>query len=216
MITLVLADDHPLILLGLKQLFAQEPDFRVLAYCATGAEALEAVRRHRPEILVLDLRLPGKDGLAVLREMQAEVLSTRVVILTAALHEDQVVEAIHLGAHGVVLKEMAPKFLVECMRKVHAGDEWFERRSIGHLLGRIRQRGAKAQELALLTKREREIVYLVVQDLSSQDIAKRLSISEGTVKLHLHNVYAKLKVTGRLALLLYAREHGLNGSPAER
>ncbi len=216
MITLVLADDHPLILLGLKQLFAQEPDFRVLACCATGAEALEAVRRHRPEILVLDLRLPGKDGLTVLREMRAEGLSTRVVILTGALHEDLVVEAVHLGAHGVVLKEMAPKFLVECIRKVHAGDEWFEKRSIGHILGRIRQRDAKAQDLALLTKREREIVYLVVQDLSNQEIAKRLSIGEGTVKLHLHNVYAKLQVAGRLALLLYAREHGLNGSPAER
>ena len=126
-VTLVLADDQPIILYGLEQLFAREQDFHVLASCATGEETLEAVRGHRPAVLVLGLRLPAKDGLTVLRELRAEGLPTRVVVFSSALKDELVVEAIHLGARGVVLKEMAPRLLVQCIRKVHAGSEWFER-----------------------------------------------------------------------------------------
>jgi DNA-binding NarL/FixJ family response regulator len=208
-VTLVLADDQPIILYGLEQLFAGEQDFHVVVSCATGEETLKAVRTHQPAVLVLGLRLLAKDGLTVLRELRAEGLPTRVVVFSLALDEEQVVEAIHLGARGVVLKDMAPKLLVQCIRKVHAGGEWLERRSVARLLGRIRQREMKPEgDGGVLTRRELEVVHMVARGLSNQAIGKRLSIGEGTVKVHVHHIYAKLKVPSRVALLLHARTKG--------
>ena len=120
-IRVALADDHPIILDGLELLFRMERDIQVVARCVNGEEALQAVRRHRPDILILDIRMPGKDGLTVLREMKEENLSTQVVLLTVGLDEEEALEALRLGVRGVVLKEMAPQMLVQCVRKVHAG-----------------------------------------------------------------------------------------------
>jgi len=114
-ITLVLADDHPLILDGMENLFRAEDDFKILARCLDGMEALLAVREHKPDILILDLRMPGKGGLEVLRAMKEEGHPTRVVVLTGAVDEVEVAEAIRLGARGLVLKELAPKLLVQCI-----------------------------------------------------------------------------------------------------
>lgn len=209
LITLVAADHHPLILIGLEQLCSREPDLRVLARCADGHETLEAVRTHQPDILVLDFRLPHKDGLDVLREMRMEGLLTRVVFLTAALNNEKVLEAIRLGARGVVLKEMAPQFLVRCIRKVHAGGEWLETHAMGHILERIRrQQEATQSGTVALTRRETEIARLVAQGHSNQAISNALSIGVGTIKAHLHSVYDKLNLDGRLSLLIYARDQG--------
>jgi DNA-binding NarL/FixJ family response regulator len=208
-ISLVLADNHPIILDGLEQLFERGQDFKVLARCGDGEEALRAVRKHRPDILVLDLRLPGKDGLAILREMKRDKLATHVVLLTAAVDEGQVLEAIRLGVRGVVLKEMAPHLLLQCIRKVHAGEQWLEKQSVGRLLEKLLQRETAARQLALdLTPREIEIVRLVARGLRNKGIAERLSVKEGTVKIHLHNIYEKLHVNGRLELTLYAQNKG--------
>ncbi len=209
-VTLVLADDHQIVLEGLVQLFRLERDFRVLARCTNGEETLEAVRGHRPDILVLDVRMPGKDGLQILREIVRDKLPTRVVLLTAALDEDGVVEAIRLGAWGLVLKEMAPETLVQCVREVHAGERWLDNRSVVRALERMARREAGVARLSrLVTPRELEIIRMISAGLRNKEIASRLSISEGTVKIHLHNIYEKLQVDGRLALLLYAREHAL-------
>ncbi|MBI3085386.1 MAG: response regulator transcription factor, partial [candidate division NC10 bacterium] len=112
-------------------LFREEQDFQVLARCVNGEETLHAVRHHRPDILILDIRMPGKDGLAVLREVKKDSLPTRAVLLTVGLDEDDLLEAIRLGVRGVVLKEMAPQMLVQCVRKVQAGEQWLEKRSVG-------------------------------------------------------------------------------------
>lgn len=209
-ITLVLADDHPIILDGLGNLFQREEDIAVLARCRDGEEALRAVRQHRPDILILDLQMPVKDGLEVLREMSKEWLPTRVVILTAGLDEDEVLEATRLGVHGVVLREMAPQLLVQAVRKVAAGDQWLERRSVGKAMEKMLRREAGARQVAgVLTPREIEVVRMVASGLKNQAIADKLHISEGTVKIHLHNIYEKLQVDGRVALTLYARDKGL-------
>src|SRR5437762_5688945 len=121
----VLADDHPIVLGGLAKLFAAENDFEILACANDGDETLRAVRKFRPDILVLDLRMPGKDGLAVLREMKHDGLLTSVILLTASTG-DEVLEAIRLGVRGIVLKYMAPRFIVQCVRKVNAGGKWLE------------------------------------------------------------------------------------------
>ena len=126
-IRLVLADDHPLILQGLESLFQMEGDLEVLACCANGEEALQAVRRHRPDVAVLDVRMPGRNGLDVARQIKAEGLGSRVVLLTAALNDNEILNAFRDGHEAIVLKEMAPRLLLKCIRKVHAGGEWMER-----------------------------------------------------------------------------------------
>jgi DNA-binding NarL/FixJ family response regulator len=209
-IGLVLADDHPIILDGLDHLFRQEGDFKVLARCRDGEETLQAVRKHRPDVLILDLRMPGKDGLAVLREVRKEKQPTRVVLLTAEMSDAEALEAIRLRVNGVVLKEMAPQLLVKCIRKVHAGGQWWEKRSLGRAMETMLRREAGEREIAgVLTPRELQIVRLVASGLHNKEIADKLGISEGTVKIHLHHIYEKLHVDGRLELTLYAQDKGL-------
>jgi DNA-binding NarL/FixJ family response regulator len=209
-IRLVVADDHPFILDGVENLFRLEKDFQLLARCKDGIETIQAVRSHRPDIVILDIRMPEKDGLTIAREMQAEKLPTRVVLLTAELEDDQLLEAVRSGVRGIVLKEMAPQLLVQCIRKVHAGEQWIERRSTALNLEKILQREAAAREIeALITPREINILKMVAQDLRTREIAGKLFIAEGTVKVHLHNIYEKLQVKGRLALLRYAQEKRL-------
>ena len=209
-INLVLADDHPIVLRGLAQLFQEDPDIQILAVCPDGEQAIGAVQQHRPDILILDLKMPGRDGLAVLREIRAQRLPTRVVLLTASLEDSEVVEAVRLGADGVVLKETAPEVLLRAVHQVHSGGQWLERRSVGQALQRAVEREAEARGVAgVLTAREVEIARLVGSGARNKEIARRLSISEGTVKIHLHNVYDKLKVAGRLELVFYLRKKGL-------
>ncbi|PWB76760.1 MAG: DNA-binding response regulator [Candidatus Methylomirabilota bacterium] len=209
-ISLVLADEHPIVLDGLMQLFRVEPDIEVVACCATGMDALESVRTHRPDVLSLGLCMPGMDGLAVLREMNKAKLPTRAVLFTSAINEDQAINAIRLGVCGVVLKEMAPSLLVQCVRKVHAGEQWLEKRSFGRVLDTLLQREAAHRKVAgILTLREIEIVRMVASGQRNKAIADRLVISEGTVKSHLHNIYDKLDLGNRVALCLYAQQKGL-------
>ena len=209
-ITLVLSDDHPLILDGLENLFRLEKDFKVAARCLDGEETVKAVRKHKPDVLVLDIRMPGTDGLSVLRQMKKEKLSTRVVLLTGVLDEEELAEAVRLGVRGLVLKEMAPKLLVQCIRQVHAGELWLEKRSVSLALEKLLRREAGQREVAqLLTPREIEIVKQVVAGLRNIEIGKRLFISEGTVKMHLHNIYQKLGVDSRINLTSYAQGKGL-------
>jgi two-component system, NarL family, nitrate/nitrite response regulator NarL len=208
-IRLVVADDHPIVLDGLKQVFALEPDFQMVASVRNGDEALEAVRRHRPDIAVLDIRMPGKDGLTVVRELARENLPTRIVILTA-VGQDDVFEAIRLGVRGVVLKEMAPKLLMHCIREVHAGRRWLEKGYATHAVEKLLQNEAGRQDIArALTPRELQVAQMTASGMHNKAIAEKLSITEGTAKLHLHHVYDKLKVDGRVALMQYLQTRGL-------
>jgi two-component system, NarL family, nitrate/nitrite response regulator NarL len=209
-IRLVIADDHPIVLQGLQRLFESYQDFEVLRSCEDGEQALAAVRSLRPDILLLDLRMPGSDGLDVLRTISAEKLECRTVLLTAAVSDDQVVEAMLLGAMGIVLKESSPEVLIDCVRRVHAGEQCIERDTMTRAFGRALRRESATREAAkTVTPRELEIVRMIGQGLRNKAIAERLFISEGTVKIHLHNVYEKLGLTGRLELALYAQQKGL-------
>jgi len=206
-IKIVLADGHQIVLDSLEQLFAAEADFRVIARCSDGEEALQTVRKLTPDILILEIRMAGMDGLECLRQLKQEKLPTRVVFLTAMVDEDQALEAIRLGAGGVVLKEMAPHLLLLCVRKVHAGEQWIEKQSITRAIEKLLKREAGARRLAsLVTTRETEIVRLVAQNLPNKEIADRLGISEGTIKIHLYNIYQKLNVSSRRELVRVAQE----------
>lgn len=209
-IRLLLADDHPIVLDGLEQLFRLEQDFEVVARCRDGEETLRALQVHRPDVVVLDIRMPRGDGLDVLRGIEAGGLLTRVVLLTADLGEDQLVEALRLGVGGVVLKEMAPQLLVEAVREVHAGRRWLDKGSMDRALGRLLQKEEGSREAAeVLTPRELEVVRMVARGLRNRVIAEQLFISEGTVKMHLHNIYQKIEVDGRLELAVYAQRKRL-------
>ena len=210
MIDLVLADDHPIVLSGLENMFRRERDCRVVAACVDGVEALRAIDRHRPSVAVLDLRMPRMHGLAVLRQMQKDKVATRSVLLAAVLDDDDLLEAVRLGVRGVVLKEMAPALVVQCVREVHAGNQWLEKRSVTHALDRLVRREEGTRDLGkLLTPRELEIARAVASGLRNKDIAEKLGIAEGTVKIHLHVIYDKLNIDGRMALVLKMKDKGL-------
>jgi DNA-binding NarL/FixJ family response regulator len=209
-IKVILVDDHPIVLHGLEGLFERAGGFDVVATCCDGAEALAAARRGDADVMVLDLRMPGQSGIDVLRVVQAEKLRCRVVLLTAALRDAEAAEIAKLGAKGLVLKESAPEVLVACVRKVHQGEQWFDRATMARAFDRVVRSGATGTPSgAALTPRELEIVRMIAQGLRNREIGQRLFISEGTVKIHLHNTYEKLGVDGRLELLLYAQEKGL-------
>jgi DNA-binding NarL/FixJ family response regulator len=206
-IRLVMVDDHPLVLGGLEQLFRGEHDFEVLATCSTAAEGWHAVAAHEPDVLLLDLKLPDTDGLSLLRRLDP-AKPPAVVVLTASHDENILLDAARLGARGIVLKAMAPRVLEHCLRAVHQGRTWLTVDGVD-----LAQRLARRQEVEsalarVLTPRELEIVRLVALQLDNEEIANRLAISVGTVKIHLHHVFDKLDLNGRYALQQLLRERG--------
>jgi len=210
MINLVLADDHPIVLAGLENMLRRERDCRVVASCVDGVEAMRAISRYCPDVAVLDLRMPRMNGLAVLRQMQKEKLATRTVLLAAVLEDDDLVEAVRLGVRGIVLKEMAPTLVVQCVREVHAGGQWLEKRSVSQAIEKLIRREEATRDMAkILTPRELQIAGAVASGLRNKEIADKLGIAEGTVKIHLHVVYEKLKIDGRMALVLRMKENSL-------
>ena len=209
-IRVVLVDDHPIVLQGLQQLFERQPDFTVVAACAGADSALQAVRTHRPDVLILDLRMPGKSGLELLRSINSEKLDCYSVLLTATIRDDEVVEATKLGVTGLVLKESSPETLLKCVRRVNRGERWIDQETITRAFQAVVGREEAEREVSkTLTPREIEIVKMMAEGLRNRAIGDRLGISEGTVKVHLHNVYEKLKVDGRVPLTLYAQGRGL-------
>ena len=154
--------------------------------------------------------MPRKSGLTVLRELHEERLPTRIVVLTASLDSQDVLRAVRLGARGIVLKNMAPALLVQCLRSVQAGEHWLERCVITQAPDHLRQRDSAADCAAdQLTPRELEIVRLAARGLRNKEISARLDITEGTVKIHLHNIYQKLEVDSRIELALHAQQKHL-------
>jgi DNA-binding NarL/FixJ family response regulator len=209
-ITLVLADHYPLTLSGLCQLFKQEEGFEVLASCADADATLDAVRKHSPAVLLLDIDFPANGAFVVLRQMRREKLVPHIVLLASTLDDHQVLDAMRLGAGGVVLREMSPEAIVRCVRQVHAGEQWLEKQAVERAMGRLVKHETTIRQLARgLTPRETEIVRLAIKGVPSKEIAARLAVRQGTVKVHLHNIYEKLQVDGRLGLILFARRHGL-------
>ena len=210
MIRVVVADDHPFILDGLEQLFRGESDIELVARATNGEEALVAVETFRPDVLVLDVRMPRLDGIGLLRRLSDRGLPTRVVLLTASLDDARLLDAFRLGAKGLVLKESAPRLLVQSVRQVANGEESWNGKAIAGALRLMMQRQESAESVAgALTPRELEVTRMIAEGLRNKEIARRLDITEGTVKFHLHSIYEKLQIDGRYALISYARDHGI-------
>jgi DNA-binding NarL/FixJ family response regulator len=209
-IRVAIADDHPVVLSGLEALLQGSDEFEIVATCGDGTDVVESVLKQKPDVLLLDIRMPGKDGFGVLKDLAECRSQTRVVLITGALTEDEAIEALRLGARGILLKQMAPRLLLECVRKVHAGEQWLEKASIGRAIEKMLRREDAAQKLASkLTKRELELMRSIAQNLTNREISERLFISPGTVKMHLNSIYRKLGINGRVELTRFARESGL-------
>jgi DNA-binding NarL/FixJ family response regulator len=210
MIRIVLADDHVIVLEGLEQVCQLQRDIEVAARCRNGTEALEAVARLRPDVLVLDLNMRGLDGLDVMRSLQAQGDPTRVLILTATMSTNEVMEAVRLGVHGIILKEMSSDLLVDAIRTVAAGGRWMEKELVGRAVERLAERDTAERDLLqILSSRELEVLRRVSTGARNKDIGEALGITEGTVKAHLHNIYEKLGVGNRVQLHLLVRDKRL-------
>ncbi|HET7373957.1 MAG TPA: response regulator transcription factor [Gemmatimonadaceae bacterium] len=199
MINVVIADDHPIVLAGLGQLIRGEAGMQVVATCVNGVEALQAVHTKKPDVLLLDINMPKLDGLGVLRALASERAAVCTVVLTAELGTSAVAALRVAGARAVVLKELSPQHVIDCIRRVHAGTEWIE--CLGRSAAATETRSEQPDH-AELTPRERELAALVASGLRNREIASRLGISEGTAKLHLYNVYKKLGVANRVELAI--------------
>jgi DNA-binding NarL/FixJ family response regulator len=207
-IRVLMADDHAIFREGLRKLLDSDDEITIVGEASNGADCIKMLAKLKPDILLLDLRMPDKDGLAVLEEDQ---LPTRVVVLTAAEDDRDVVRAMRLGARGVVLKQSATELLVRSIHKVHNGEIWLDNHMTAEVMKAFSKSsdGGPRREKPLLSDREKEIVQLVAQGFRNKEIGEKLFISEQTVKNHLHNIFDKLGVSDRLELALYAIHHRL-------
>ena len=215
-VRIVIADDHPIFRDGLRKLLEQEPDLEVVGEAADGADAVKLARELKPDILLLDFAMPRHPGLEALRALEAEQEGPRTIVLTASIEKRQIIEALQLGARGVVLKESATQLLLKSIRAVMAGEMWIGRENVHDLVQFLRNaEGAPAPPTPApglgLTPRELDIVGTIVAGYSNREIARHLGISEDTVKNHLSNIFDKVGVSSRLELALFAVNHRLVG-----
>jgi DNA-binding NarL/FixJ family response regulator len=202
-IRVVVVDDHPITLTGLQSLLANEGDLTVVAGCIDGHEALRAVLAHEPDVLVVDQDMPVLDGVAMLKQLRSAGSQTRVVLLATA-NDHKLAEALRLHVEGVVFKHADPKHLIRCLREVQAGRRWLD-----SSLGAFNLVPLPGRVPDALTPRQVEVARAAVSGLSNKELAQRLGVSEGTIKNHLHAIYERLQLDGRLALLLYLKEKAL-------
>jgi DNA-binding NarL/FixJ family response regulator len=209
-IRIAIADDHPVFRDGLFEVLQLEDGFELVGKASSGEEILRVVANHHPQILLLDLCMPGMDGLATLRRMREMGSATKVIVLTASEDREHLVEAMQLGASGIVLKQDQTSVLVKSIRRVHAGEIWLHSSTTQAVMQRsepepvVPAANAFAQPKPHLTRKETEVVRMVAQGLRNREIASRMFISEQTVKNHLRAVFEKLHVGDRLELALYA------------
>ena len=199
-VRVLIADDHPMIRMGMEALFRAEPDIEPLISCADGKTALNAIRTLQPDIAFLDVYLPKMSGFDVLKATLAEGLSTAVVIVSSTFDAPHLERAVALGAAGILLKGAEPSEFLGCFRSIRAGENWISSSLLRRISdpdpiisGRVYLNG--------LTAREREILELVREGLTNKEIGNRLGVSEGTVKIHLHNMYRKTAVSNRTSLV---------------
>ncbi len=216
-VRVLIADDHPIVREGLRRLLSLEDDVEVVGEAGDGEATVSMVEKLDPDVVLLDLRMPGMDGFATLQRMQRLGRKTRVIVLTASEDKNEFVQAMKLGCSGIVLKQTAADLIVKSIRKVHAGEIWLDSHTTAAVMRQFASPSelapvgaARARDRSPLSAREREIVALVAQGYKNKEMAEKMFISEQTVKNHLHNIFDKLGVSDRLELALYAIHKGLH------
>lgn len=204
-VRVVLVDDHAVIRAGLQQLLSGTDDIEVVGTAANGAEALEVVRRIRPDVVLMDLQMPDVDGVTATRNIMAEQLGVDVLVLTSFSDSERIVAALDAGAVGYLLKDADPEDVLQGIRAVSRGESPIHPKAARALLG-VR---ATSNHQVQLTSRETEVLGLVRQGLANKQIARRLDISERTVKAHLTSAFARIGVADRTQAALWAERNGL-------
>ena len=206
-IRIAIADDHTIFRDGLRRLLGLEEDMKIVGEAKDGSEVADILRDSDPDILLLDLKMPGLDGLTLLQRMQNQKMKTKIIVLTASDDESEYVQAMKYGTCGIVLKQTATDLLIKSIRKVYGGEIWLDARTTAAVMRQFASpmdAGPRDRDKPRLSNREREIVGFVSQGFKNKEIAERMFISEQTVKNHLHNIFDKLGVSDRLELALYA------------
>lgn len=208
MTTLLIADDHPMILTALDVLL-RDSEFELVGSASTGAEALKEIEARQPDIVMLDVRMPGGSGVEVLKRLRSGGDDRRVILLTAEISDGSLLEALDLGVDGIVLKNADPAYLLECLETVRDGGSWTD----PDLRQRVKQLESGRSARASLAPREKELIAHVRQGLRNREIAERLGVTEGTVKVYLHSIYEKLGIANRTELAIRADEFLPERSP---
>jgi two-component system nitrate/nitrite response regulator NarP len=198
---ILLADDHPMIRAAIEVLL-RDTGYEVVGMAGTGEAALVEIQRLRPDILLLDLQMPGGNGLEVLRQLRAEKSQVGVILLTAAVDDAELLEAKALKVRGIVLKNSDPAYLLECLDSVSAGRMWID----PELARRSRKLSTANHASLQLAPRERQLIAFVRKGLRNREIGEQLGVTEGTVKAYLHAIYERLGVTNRTELAIRADE----------
>jgi two-component system NarL family response regulator len=200
-IRLLVADDHAVVRLGLRKLIEAQPDMGVVAEASSGPEAVLAFERARPDVTLMDLRMPGGDGTEAIAALIARAPEARVLVLTTYDGDEEVFRAVAAGARGYLRKDIFPAGMLEAIRLVHAGERLFDAGVQGKLDAR--------DPADALTGREEEVLHLVARGLGNREIQLALSIAEGTLKNHLKHIFAKLRVSDRTSAALAAVQRGI-------
>jgi len=213
-IRIVVADDHPVVRFGVRNMLTSEPGFEVVGEAEDGDDAITQTLELEPDILLLDLLMPRLPGLEAMRAIMTKSPRVKIVLLTSTISTQQVIEALQIGARGILLKEAVAGDLSHALRAVLGGDYWIGGERVANLLKALQELQAKAAAVPErktygLTPRELEVVTCIVEGCSNRDIAKQFTISEETVKRHLSNVFDKTGVSTRLELALFAIAHKL-------
>jgi two-component system, NarL family, response regulator len=200
-IRVLIADDHFVVRMGLAAVITTQPDMAVVAEAANGRQALEFFRRHRPDVTLMDLRMPEMDGIEAIITIRKEFPESRFIVLTTYDGDEDVHRALQAGARAYLLKDMLQDGLVEAIRAVHAGQRFIP--------AEVANRLAERMDRTELTSRELEVLRLIVEGRSNKEIAARLSIAEGTVKIHINNILSKLGVSDRTQAATFALKRGI-------
>jgi DNA-binding NarL/FixJ family response regulator len=213
MTRVLIVEDDALMRAGLRGILEREPALEVVGEAEDGREALELARRARPDVVLMDIRMPGVDGISATRELLAALPETRVMILTTFEQDDYIFGALRAGASGFLLKRTRPEDLVAAIHTIAAGDSLLSPSVTSRVIARMAQRPAVGAEGGAdrLTTREREVLRLVARGLSNAEIAAELVIEESTVKTHTKRLVGKLGLRDRVQVVIYAYEHGLVG-----
>ena len=204
-VSIVVADDHPIVLGGLISLLKEDKSLRLVATCANGQAALDAIRTLKPDLALLDFNMPKLNGLQVLETLIAEKLPTRTCFLAASLTDKEIVAVANRGAFGIVLKESASDTLITALRAIAAGQKWLSGDVLNGASERLRKlQGEITRITDTLSPREIEIMLRVAEGLSNKEVGRQLKISEGTVKMHLHSIYQKININNRTSLANFA------------
>ena len=211
-IRVLLVDDHAVVREGLRNFLALQDGLEIVGEASDGNEAIEQAQRLEPDVILMDLVMPGLDGIGAMRQLRARSPASRVIVLTSFLEDERVLPAIQAGAAGYLLKNVAPAELARAIRAAHAGEAIIDPTAAARLVQAIADDARpRIEEPERLTRRERDVLELIARGQSNKRIALELGISEKTVKTHVGHLLAKLGVTDRTQAALMAVEEGLVG-----